>query len=198
MYQIIKNLAEGAEAKIFLINYLNSEYILKERISKNYRIQKLNDLILKSRTKKEVKIIDKLKNIVNVPKIIYFDNTKIIMEYLKHKELKQYISKNPELIKKLAKEVIKMHNNDVIHGDLTLCNLLYDEINNKIYFIDFGLSFVSAKIEDKAMDLEVFKEIILADFSEDYWNIFKEEYSKDNKQIINQLEKIEKRKKYLG
>ena len=65
------------------------------------------------------------------------------------------------------------------------------------YFIDFGLAFVSTKKEDKAMDLEVLREIIIADFSEKYWHIFEKEYSKYNEDIIKYMEKIQKRKKYL-
>ena len=53
-------------------------------------------------------------------------------------------------------------------------------------------------MEDKAMDLEVLREIIIADFSEHLWKIFENEYAKQNPDVIKYMEKIQKRKKYLG
>jgi len=75
----------------------------------------------------------------------------------------------------IGTEVAKMHLVDVIHGDLTTSNMMlrhtlnnqpdivcltYGRIKLKIFYcsqvlIDFGLSYQSALIEDKAVDLYV-------------------------------------------
>jgi Kae1-associated kinase Bud32 len=49
----------------------------------------------------------------------------------------------------------KMHDVDVVHGDLTTSNLMLREDNISLVVIDFGLSYVSKLSEDKAVDLYV-------------------------------------------
>lgn len=52
-----------------------------------------------------------------------------------------------------------MHNADVIHGDLTTSNMLLRAASPgaspSVVLIDFGLSYVSTLVEDKAVDLYV-------------------------------------------
>ncbi len=194
-----KIIAEGAEARISFFILNKQKYILKERISKTYRVKELDDIILLRRLKSEVKILNLVK-LANVccPIVYYSDGNKILMEYLPFCESKSIVNGKPNILKKIAQDIVKLHRNNIIHGDLTLCNILFDKKNNVPYFIDFGLSFISTKTEDKAMDLEVLREIIIADFSEKIWKVFEKEYAKYNPEIIKHMEKIQKRKKYLS
>ena len=192
-----KILAEGAEAKIYFLKISDKNYIVKERMPKLYRFKDLDSEIIAKRTKHEVNILNLAKAVVKCPYVFYSDDKTIIMEYLKYPEAKSLIEKTPNILKKIALDVSKLHRRNIIHGDLTLSNILYDTKNKEPYFIDFGLAFVSPKKEDKAMDLEVLREIIIADFSEKYWSLFEKEYSKYNEDIIKYMEKIQKRKKYL-
>lgn len=59
-----------------------------------------------------------------------------------------------DVIKKMGETVAKIHNNHLVHGDLTTSNFLLNE-SQQIVVIDWGLSFVSEKAEDKAVDLYV-------------------------------------------
>jgi len=191
-------LAEGAEAKISFLKINNKNYILKQRLPKLYRTKKLDSSILGRRIKSEVRILNLTKKIgVNCPFVYYSDNNNIIMEYLAYPEAKSLVKSNPKILKIIARDIVKLHKNNIIHGDLTLCNILFDTKNKTPYFIDFGLSFISHKLEDKAMDLEVLREIIIADFSEKEWEIIENEYAVQNPEIIRYMEKIQKRKKYL-
>jgi len=61
-------------------------------------------------------------------------------------------------------ELGKMHSADVIHGDLTTSNMMLRhpstfkssvEPSRQLVLIDFGLSFISSLVEDKAVDLYV-------------------------------------------
>ena len=62
------------------------------------------------------------------------------------------------LSKELGRLVGTMHNNGIMHGDLTTSNfILYKK---KIYVIDFGLSHKTIKPEDHAVDLRLIKEIL--------------------------------------
>ena len=42
-----------------------------------------------------------------------------------------------------------MHSCDVVHGDLTTSNAMWDTEARRVVLIDFGLSTVSALAEDK-------------------------------------------------
>ncbi|CAE6532908.1 unnamed protein product [Rhizoctonia solani] len=59
----------------------------------------------------------------------------------------------------IGEEIAKMHKSDIIHGDLTTSNMmLRQRIQGKetqLVLIDFGLSYNSALVEDKAVDLYV-------------------------------------------
>ena len=72
---------------------------------------------------------------------------------------------------------------------------------NKIYFIDFGLGFVSTRVEDRAVDLHVLKEALEAKhskISQEAWKSILQGYRKSIqcKNTIKQLEKVESRGRY--
>lgn len=76
--------------------------------------------------------------------------------------------KSPESLFSLAKTVgqvlARMHDEDLIHGDLTTSNMLLkppvDQL--RVVLIDFGLSFISALPEDKGVDLYVLEKAFLS------------------------------------
>ena len=156
-----KIIQQGAEAVISLQN----NQITKNRIKKSYRLPSLDNKLRKSRTKSEAKIINKLQNIIPVPKIIETDDKeKIIMQFINGKKLSEYLENLDwkQICKKIAENITKMHNQDIIHGDLTTSNMIYTEDNKQVYFIDFGLGFHSYKIEDKAVDIHLLKQALEA------------------------------------
>lgn len=55
-----------------------------------------------------------------------------------------------------------------------------ETVGGSLYFIDFGLSFVSSKIEDKATDIYVLKRAFLSTHpnSEDFFELVLDEYRK--------------------
>lgn len=133
---------------------------------------------------------------MNTPYVLFVDlnGRKIYMQYLNNSVMAKNILKRiydnnnfnnlystliNKIIKVLGSELAKMHNNNVIHGDLTTSNLLlsyndiqdcnqveFNIINNQdfksLYFIDFGLSYVSSQNEDKAVDLYVLRRAIVS------------------------------------
>jgi len=66
----------------------------------------------------------------------------------------------PEAVMSLiGRELAKMHAVDIVHGDLTTSNMMLRPSRHaaglEVVLIDFGLSFQSALVEDKAVDLYV-------------------------------------------
>jgi len=51
--------------------------------------------------------------------------------------------------------IARLHNMDTVHGDLTSSNILVESSSNDLVLIDFGLSYGSNMVEDKAVDMYV-------------------------------------------
>ncbi|NMB66488.1 Kae1-associated serine/threonine protein kinase [Candidatus Woesearchaeota archaeon] len=198
----------GAEAKIFLDKEKN--LIIKERIKKGYRINEIDHKIRKQRTKAEKKILKKASEIINSPKPKEEDEDyKIIIPYIKGKKISESleefeIEKQKKIMREIGNKIAKLHNNNIIHGDLTTSNFIFNEEENKTYTIDFGLGFISQKIEDKAVDLHLLKQALETKHSSNY-QVFFEEFlegykkeSKDFDKILQRLKALEKRGRYKG
>lgn len=149
----MKQIASGAEAII-----LKTESgVIKKRIPKSYRISFIDNKLRKSRAKKELKVLTKLKNHgLNVPIGKSAGMYDIELEYIDGIKVRDCLFQNLDFLsKEIGIFVAKMHDLDLIHGDLTTSNMIYS--NNKLYFIDFGLSQTTSKVEDKAVDLHLLK-----------------------------------------
>ena len=195
-----KLIQQGAEAKIFL----NKNTIIKERTTKKYRHPLLDEKIRTHRTKSEAKILEKAENYkINVPKIFNTEKYNIQLEHIKGEKISQTLNSYPEekqkqIMQKLGIQVALLHKNNIIHGDLTTSNIILS--NKKIFIIDFGLSHISTKIEDKAVDLHLLKQALEAKHFQNHEKLFKnftKEYNwEDSKKVIERLITVEKRGRY--
>jgi len=188
----------GAEA----ILTKEGSFLVKDRIKKGYRIEVLDNKLRKGRTKKETKLLNKAGSLICVPKVINSDNKeKITMEFISGDKLSETLDnmKNKEKVcEKIGENIAKLHDSDIIHGDLTTSNMIFSE--DRVFFIDFGLGFTSKRVEDKAVDLHLLKQALEAKHFK-YWDkLFKsvvEGYNPVNKDIIlQQLRKVESRGRY--
>src|SRR3989344_7477030 len=192
----MKIICQGAEA----ILYQKKNRLIKERIPKTYRIKEIDDKLRKFRTRREGKILEKAS--INVPKVFNIDdnNMKIEMEFIPGKLLKDIlddlsVSERNKICKQIGEEISKLHDQNIIHGDLTTSNMIYYQ--DKIYFIDFGLSFFSHKIEDKAVDLHLLKQALESKHYKHFESSFKTILSAyKNKEVLSRLEIVEKRGRY--
>ena len=187
-------LAEGAEAKIFV---LDKDTLLKQRLEKPYRVELLDKKLRKFRTRREFKVLTKLEeNKVNAPKPLELNDKdfSFTMQYLNGNVLKEVL--NEKLLEKAFHQIIKLHQSDITHGDLTTLNMI--EVNNSVYIIDFGLADFTTKIEDKAVDLNLFFTCIknehpdLFKHKEKLLNLYCESLIRGD-EILQRLEKIEHR-----
>ena len=194
-----KLIAQGAEAKLFL----EKDGILKNRFRKSYRIKEIDDKLRGFRTRREAKILQKLQAIsFPAPKLIKNDEKEnLLIEKIDGKLVKDVLEKSDynELCREIGRKVAILHNNTIIHGDLTTSNMIF---SNEIYFIDFGLSFFSEKAEDKAVDLHLLKEGLESKHYKIWEECFKhvlEAYRKEAKnshETLKRLESVEKRGRY--
>lgn len=218
---------QGAEAKIYRCNYLGLRLLVKERFNKKYRHGFLDEHLTKERIKSEARAILKCKAFgIKTPAIYLVDLNQrvIVMEYFEHSStVKDFINemlvdsegeKNQLKLKKLAQKVGKMlaimHDNNIIHGDLTTSNMLLvnkteteHDFQNidllEVVFIDFGLANTDGSAEDKGVDLYVLEraiisthkkgEIIISNILESYF-----EYNKKlSKEVFKKYEEVKAR-----
>jgi len=195
---------EGAEAKIFKKTDNNIITIIKQRINKKYRINAINKLLIPSRTRREAKVISKLEKLnIKVPKLIFNNKKDILeMEFINGDKIRDILDNNIELAEEIGNYLAIMHDNNIIHGDLTTSNMILDK-NSDLVFIDFGLSLFSHRLEDKAVDIHLFKQALESKHHkvfEQAYNSFIKGYkkSKNYKEVIQRLKNVEKRGRNIG
>ena len=163
--KILKNeLFKGSESFIYEAHFLNNNVLIKKRKPKKYRNSLLDTELRISRLKIESKIIEfSLNNNIAVPTLYGIDlnEAELIIEFLKGKSLGELLaeenlildqSKIFDYFTKIGTMTSILHNIEIIHGDLTPFNIFLTN-DEKLYLIDFGLSYFSNEVKDKAMDL---------------------------------------------
>jgi bifunctional N6-L-threonylcarbamoyladenine synthase / protein kinase Bud32 len=188
----MKLIAQGAEAKI----YESGNKIVKDRIKKGYRLPEIDLKLRRTRTRAEARLIKMADRAgVPVPKILDVDDKKMKLDIEKIEGSKVRDVLTPEMCKLLGKELLKLHKANIVHGDLTTSNMILRE--KEIVLIDFGLSQYSEKVEDKAVDIHLFKECLKSkhfDIWLSCWKHFLQSYN--NKDVLKRLEIVERRGKY--
>ena len=158
----MKLVKKGAEADLYQTKWQNSKAILKIRKIKTYRNSSLDSKIRKQRTIKESQMLSLVKSFGIPSPLVYFvnlDKTSITMQEIPGKPVHDLPnSKIIELSKDIGKLVGNLHKNGVMHGDLTTSNFIL--FRHTVFVIDFGLSQISIKPEDHAVDLRLIKEIL--------------------------------------
>jgi TP53 regulating kinase and related kinases len=199
-----EEILSGAEAKIIL----KGEFIIKDRAKKSYRLTELDEKIRKNRTKKETKLLEKASKVINSPNPVPTkESYQIKMSYIQGKKLSEELDSFPletqkEICKAMGNEIAKLHKVDIIHGDLTTSNMILTEKPDmKIYFIDFGLGYISKKIEDKAVDLHLLKQALEAKHFKDWEVLFNEALKgyknyEESEKVLERFNTVEKRGRY--
>ena len=153
-----KLIYRGAEADIYLENWHDELLVRKSRITKSYRTSELDETIRRTRTAHEAIIMQAVRKIgVPVPSMRHIDpeSSTLIMEYVKGPTLKDELTNIPMGQRKMRCTLLgtlvgQMHNAGIVHGDLTISNVLTEGV--KLFIIDLGLGNFSAEIEDQGVD----------------------------------------------
>jgi len=192
----MQKIAQGAEAVIWREN----AEIIKERFSKKYRLPQIDDALRKFRTRREAKILGKLEEInFPAPHLKDFSDKRmsIVMDFIPGEKLRDVLARGDnfqQLAEEIGENVGKLHHQNIIHGDLTTSNMILDQETKRINLIDYGLSFFSEKIEDKAVDLFLMERALESKHYQLYPEIFEqvlEGYKKGNPQFNEVMERFE-------
>ncbi|MCX6742277.1 MAG: KEOPS complex kinase/ATPase Bud32 [Candidatus Pacearchaeota archaeon] len=194
-----KIIGRGAEA----ILIQKGKILIKRRVKKSYRHEQIDSFLRTSRTKHESKILQKAFGLISVPQVHKTTEFEISMDFIKGKKLSDYLDnfskkESLKICKKIGQEVAKIHQADIVHGDLTTSNMIYK--NKKVFLIDFGLGFHSTRAEDKAVDIHLLREALESKHFK-RWQIYFQKVLDGYKwpsscAVLKQLEKVEQRGRY--
>ena len=189
-------IGRGAEAVLTM----TATGVQKHRLEKKYRHPELDRKLRQFRTRREAKVLKKLKEIgFPVPKVFAVNEANMIleMEFIDGPKLRDVLDRHPEKYsEEVGRKVGILHANNIIHGDLTTSNMI---VAGEIFFIDFGLSSFSDKAEDKAVDLHLLRTALESKHNEVYEEAYRmiiEGYKKGNpewKEVLDRLDVVEKR-----
>jgi len=199
---------KGAEADIYVTTWNGLDSILKIRKKKDYRVHSLDMRIRTLRTIREAKMISETKSFGITTPLVYFVDEKkceIYLQFIKGKLVRDLpLNKIIKMCTEIGRIVGTLHKNGIMHGDLTTSNFILS--NRGLVVLDFGLSQKTDKIDDYAIDLRLFKEVLNsahAQIVEDAWVSFVLGYRKIlgnmlTEKILSHVSVIEKRGRYAN
>ena len=215
----MEELSRGAESVVFQ----QEGRVVKVRLSKRYRIPQIDEKLNKSRTKMEKSILARIAPLGIAPQLLPLSraaselveslgeqlSSAIEMEQLSGETLTAIwqqigpVAAMESLVRLAGAAISRLHSMEVVHGDLTLNNLIVQgspqapEGANPIKLIDFGLSKISSKAEDKAVDLYLFEKAVKSLTGREYQTAIEEGYqsvpSAGVKSTLAKLEEVRRR-----
>ena len=205
-------LTKGSEAYIYSGEFLGDKVIIKERRPKKYRHPELDLTIRSDRMKLETRILNTaLNSSIPVPVVlgVYPEKFLLILEYIKGEPLGKFLKKDfpnkgekvRDFFYKIGILTGKLHKLNIIHGDLTIYNIIVR--NNNLVLIDFGLSFITDDIEPLASDLYTFESTLRAYAPKEveiWFSFFQDGYMKSYEQadlVLQQFQDILSRGRYI-
>lgn len=206
-----KLIYKGAEAEIYLDNWYGQLAIRKSRIAKPYRIPDLDEAIRRTRTAREATMMQEVRKLgIPVPTILHIaqESCTLIMDFVDGPTLKEDLNKLAIRDRRsrcisLGKLVGLMHEGGIIHGDMTISNVLY--AGDKLFIIDFGLADFSRETEDRGVDLLLLNRALKSTHYTIHSALFKAFFKGYStiagkpraKQVLKKMMEIERRGRYF-
>ncbi|NXD26036.1 PRPK protein, partial [Spelaeornis formosus] len=169
---------QGAEALVYRGLFLGRAAVAKLRVPKRYRHPALEERLSRRRMAQEARSLLRCRRAGIPAPAVYFVDYVTNSIYLEdivdsitvqdHIYSVQKSGNDPDGLQKLAEKMgellARMHDEDIVHGDLTTANLLLRPPIEKLdlVLIDFGLSFISGLAEDKGVDLYVLEKAFIS------------------------------------
>nr|XP_051700926.1 EKC/KEOPS complex subunit TP53RK [Oryctolagus cuniculus] len=204
--QLVK---QGAEARVFRGRFQGRAAVVKHRFPKGYRHPTLEARLGRRRTVQEARALLRCRRAGICAPVVFFVDYASNCLYMEEIEgsvtVRDYIQSTldsggtPQSLCGLAKAIgqvlARMHDEDLIHGDLTTSNMLLKPPAEQlsIVLIDFGLSFVSGLPEDKGVDLYVLEKAFLSTHpnTEPVFEAFLKSYASASRKARPVLKKLD-------
>ena len=205
-------LKRGAEASLYLAEWHGKNAVIKTRLPKMYRHEKLDKMIRTYRTVHEPQLMHESKKAGVSTPIIYLvdvENATIVMEYIEGNQVKKMLTtlsanKRNGVCIRIGELVARLHKNCIIHGDLTTSNMIQKE-DGRIFLVDFGLGEKNSELEARGVDLHLLKRALQSThyrFAEECFKAVVKGYSSvlgenEAKDVLNKIRDLERRGRYV-
>lgn len=205
-------LKRGAEASLYLAEWHGKNAVIKTRLPKMYRHEKLDKIIRTYRTVHEPQLMHESKKAGVSTPIIYLvdvENATIVMEYIEGNQVKKMLTtlsanKRNGVCIRIGELVARLHKNCIIHGDLTTSNMIQKE-DGRIFLVDFGLGEKNSELEARGVDLHLLKRALQSThyrFAEECFKAVLKGYSSvlgenEAKDVLNKIRDLERRGRYV-
>ncbi|XP_072206680.1 EKC/KEOPS complex subunit TP53RK [Excalfactoria chinensis] len=169
---------QGAEARVYRGSFLGRPAVAKLRIPKLYRHPALEERLGRRRAAQEARSLLRCRRagipapavyfVDSVSNCIYLEDIVGAIAVQDHIYAVQRSGGDASsllgLAERMGQLLARMHDEDLIHGDLTTSNVLLRPPAEQLdlVLIDFGLSFISGLPEDKGVDLYVLEKAFLS------------------------------------
>jgi len=155
----MEEIGRGAEAVL----YREGNSVVKAREKKSYRIPEIDEELRGFRTRREIKVIKKVAKLGIPTANVISENEnerKFSMQFLEGPKLRDILDRGNyrEYCRQIGWIAARLHSANIIHNDLTTSNMIV--VSGKIHIIDFGLSFFSERVEDKAVDIHLLRQAL--------------------------------------
>lgn len=199
----MKEIGEGAEAKVYEGELLGIRIVVKDRIRKRYRIPEIDSELRQKRTKIEARLLYTASaNGLNVPNVLLVDGSRLFIRKIDGKNLHEAINGSMQIVPERLNRAIydsgvccgALHNLDIAHGDYTPANMMVDR-NGTLWIIDFGLAETTRSVEEKALDLLLMKRAVPSKLFGSFLKGYRKSCT-SSVEIINRLAEIERRGRY--
>ncbi|XP_007439956.1 EKC/KEOPS complex subunit TP53RK [Python bivittatus] len=200
---------QGAEARLYRGQFLGRPTVMKLRFPKRYRHPTLDERLSHKRTAQEARSLLRCRRAgISAPVVYFVDyvaNCIYLEDVVGSLTVRDYIISQQQsgegtsslilLAEKIGEILARMHDEDLVHGDLTTSNmLLRPPVENlELMLVDFGLSFISTLPEDKGVDLYVLEKAFLSTHpnTEALFEALLKKYSAASKKSIPVIKKLD-------
>lgn len=173
MQQPQQLLGRGAEADLYLTEWRgdssnsSKKAVAKVRAEKPYRHRALDVSVRRQRTVHEARLMSAAKAAgVPTPFVYFVDpvRAEIVMEFVEGQTARDVL--DLRLCRTMGQYAAMLHASNIVHGDLTTSNFIVagsddggSRKKRRLVLLDFGLSYYSERLEDKAVDVRLIKEV---------------------------------------
>lgn len=132
----------------------------------------------------------------------YLADSQTVRDYIRNVQQKPDVDQDTlfmSLGKKIGEAIGKMHEKNIIHGDLTTSNMLLRSDCLELVMIDFGLGYIDNVAEDKGVDLYVLERALLSthpnteQLFETILDTYKRANSSGSSEVIKKLDEVRMR-----
>ncbi|MDG6928911.1 MAG: Kae1-associated kinase Bud32 [Nitrososphaerota archaeon] len=194
-------LSRGAEADIWLGDWMGMDAVYKTRTPKTYMLPEMDGRIRHARTAREAQLLVEAKGAgVETPTVYYVDlgRCTIVMEYVAGTRLKDALRAGS---REMGASLGRLHRGGIVHGDPTTGNFVLRD--GRLCVLDFGLASRSTELEDRAVDLHLVREAfssahqdVCASALRSFTDGYSEAVGRGAGEVLRRCREIERRGRY--